>query len=82
MTGDEYPDLKIGELRASLQALEDVAVSTYAPDTKERMLRNINRRMYDLTALILSPAMAAICDARRDDGNPAGHREATEMDFR
>jgi hypothetical protein len=82
MTGNDYRDLKIGELRAALQELEDVAVSTYSPDTKERVLRNIQRRMHDLTALLLSPALAAICEARKGNGNSPDYRDATEMDFR
>jgi hypothetical protein len=82
MTGNDYRDLKIGELRAALQELEDIAVSTYSPDTKERVLRNVQRRMHDLTALLLSPALAAICEARKGNGNSPGYRDATEMDFR
>jgi hypothetical protein len=81
MTGNDYQHLKIGELRALLKELDEVAQSTYSPETKARRLRNIDRRVHDLIALLLSPALAAICDTRNDNGNPAGHREATEMDF-
>jgi hypothetical protein len=81
MTGNDYRDLKIGELRAEVEKLNDIALSTYSPETKQRMLRNVDRRVRDLTGLLTSPALAAVCDPRKDDGNPAGHREATAMDF-
>ena len=82
MTGNDYRDLKIGELRAEIDKLEGIKLSTYSPETKQRMLRNVDRRVRDLTALLTSPALAAVCDARQDEGNPREHREAKEIDFR
>jgi hypothetical protein len=61
MTGNDYRNLKIGEWRAELKKLDDIARSTYSPDTKGRLLRASHRRIHDLTALLLSPALAQIC---------------------
>jgi hypothetical protein len=61
MTGNDYRDLKIGELRTELKKGDDIARSSNSPDTKERLLRNSRRRIHDLTALLLSPALAEIC---------------------
>jgi len=82
MTGNDYQNQKIGELRAVLRELDEVAQSTYSPETKARKLRYIDRRVHDLIALLLSPALAEISDPQKDNGNPTGHREGTEMDFR
>jgi len=61
MTGNEYRDLKIGELRAELKKLDDIASSDYSPSTKDRFLRKNRRVIHDLIALLLSPALAQIC---------------------
>jgi hypothetical protein len=61
MMGNDYRNLKIGELRAELQRLDDLARSTCSPDTKRRLLPVSRRRIHDLTALLLSPALTEIC---------------------
>jgi hypothetical protein len=61
MTGNDYRNLKICEWRDELKKLDDIARSTYSPVTKRRLLGASRRRIHDLTALLLSPALAGIC---------------------
>jgi hypothetical protein len=79
MTGNDYRDLKIGELRAEVEKLNDIALSTYSPETKQRMLRNVDRRVRGLTALLISPALGR--SLQPAEGRWQSAREATEMDF-
>lgn len=81
MTGNEYRDLGFEKLRALMNEREEITQSTYSPETKARKVRNIDMRAHDVMVTMLSQMSAAMRDAPRDDGNPAGHREATEMDF-
>lgn len=82
MIGNNHCHLQFEELRALMNEREEITQSTYSPETKARKVRNIDKRAHDLMVKLLSHMSAAMRDAPKDDGNPEGHREATEMDFR
>jgi hypothetical protein len=61
MTGNEYRDAKISELRTVISDWNALKASTYSAETKIRLFRSFRRRAHDLIALLQSPALAAIC---------------------